>query len=113
MAVVASAATSKTFFTKKAEGYQCVGTGNIDGSKATATLKATALPLQQIIPGGDCASTICVLAYDTYGVYIGYSIAYGGVTASASYTAMKTIACTYSSFEFNLVDLGTYSLCAD
>ncbi len=113
MAVVASAATSTTFFSQKADGYQCVGTGSIDGSKGTSTLRATALPMHQIIPGVDCESTIFVLAYDTNGDYIGAATTDGNVNASATYIAGRTIGFTYSSFEFNGTDLGSYVLNAD
>lgn len=111
MAVVASAATSKTFFTKKADGYQCVGTGNIDGSEATATLKATALPLQQIIPGADCWSEVTVIALDSSGNEIGSATTKGDVEAVATYkNTTKTFSSTKSTFMFNGYDLGKYEL---
>lgn len=114
MAVVASAATSTTFFSQKADGYQCVGTGSVDGSKGTATLKATALPMHQIIPGVDCISEIFVLAYDINGNYIGAANTEGDVNASATYqNSDRTIGHTYNDFVFNSIDLGGYILYAD
>lgn len=110
MAVVASAATSKTFFTKKADGYQCVGTGNIDGSKGTATLKATALPLQQIIPGADCTSTVTVFVYDSNGDLLGTTSTNGDVDASATYTANGIVAEIECEYVFNGTHLGKYTL---
>ena len=110
MAVVASAATSKTFFTKKADGYQCVGTGSIDGSKGTATLKATALPLQQIIPGADCTSTVTVFVYDSNGDLLGTTSTNGDVDASATYTADGIVAEIECEYVFNGTHLGKYTL---
>lgn len=113
MAVVASAATSATFFSRKADGYQCVGTGSINGSNGSATLSATALPMQQIIPGVDCESTIIMVAYDTNGQYIGLASTGGDVNAALSYSAGRTVGATYNSFVFNGIDLGEYILYAN
>lgn len=111
MAVVASAATSKTFFTKKADGYQCVGTGSIDGTKGTATLSATALPMQQIIPGIDCQSEVTVVAYRSNGQKIGSATSIGDVEAVVTYTNNSTaISKTECTFVFNGYDLGGYTL---
>ncbi len=110
MAVVASAATSRTFFNKKSGGYQCSGSGSIDNSTASAVFHATALPMQQIIPDVDCVSEVWILAYDTNGDYLGAVNTRGDVNATATYKASRTIDETYCTFEFNAADLGGYIL---
>ncbi len=110
MAVVASAAASKTFFIKDSGGYQCTGRGTISDNVGTAVFSATALPLQPIIPDDACACTVFVLAHNSSGELMGATTTNGTVYASATYKAPNDIADTYCTFEFNGVDLGGYIL---
>lgn len=110
MAVVASAAASKTFFSKDVGGYRCTGRGTISANVGTAVLNATEIPMQPIIPNEDCTSKVMVLAHNSSGELMGATTSNGTVYASATYTAPNDIADTYCTFKFNGEDLGGYIL---
>lgn len=113
MAVAASAATSKTFFSKKAVGYQCNGYGSINSNVSSAGFNATALPMQQIVPDADCVSSITIVAYDVYGDEMVSVTATGDVNAYATCTALDAVDYTKNTFVFNGAGLGVYNLYAN
>lgn len=113
VAVVASAATSKTFFITESGGYTCKGYGNLEDYKGTATFVATP-PLEgNVIPKVDCESTVYVLAFDSYGDRIGATTTTGDISATAVYYSGSKINEIYCTFEFNGVSFGGYILSAD